>query len=208
MRMEHWPKGWRLAAGAVAVGGMSWLAWKSAGRFRGPRFIRLEESVQVGKPVEEVFHAWSNLSRLPGLIGFLHDVQDVGTRSHWVAYVEGKQVEWDAELVQRIPNQSLGWKSVKGPKHTGRINFSPLGDNTMVHVVMNYAPPFRLGALFRPASPRLLRYLGQALRDFKAALEGKGQERIPATGTHGSARTQVGRFGGPTAPVEPKASGQ
>jgi uncharacterized membrane protein len=193
-----------VVAGAAAVGGLSWLAWKSIEHVRESRILRLEDSVEIGKPAAEVFNAWANLSRLPNLVGFLQDVQDFGTRSHWVAYVEGRRVEWDAELVQHIPNQALGWKSVEGPKHTGRVNFSPLGDNTLVHVVMNYAPPLRLAALFRPASPLLQRHLAQALRDFKASLEGKGQERIPrsATGTYGSPQTQVGRFGGPTSPVE------
>jgi uncharacterized membrane protein len=196
------PKGLKIFAGAAAIGGLSWLAWKSVERVRDSRILRLEESVQVGKPVEEVFNAWANLSRLPNLVGFLQDVQDFGTRSHWVAYIDGRRIEWDAELIQRLPNQALGWKSVEGPKHTGRINFSPLGEDTVVHVVMNYAPPLRLAALFRPVSPLLQRHLAQALRDFKAALEGKGQERIPATGTYGTPRTQVGRFGGPTSPVE------
>jgi len=196
------PKGLSIAAGAAALGGLSWLAYRAFARMRDSRILRFEESVQIGKPVEEVFNAWANLTRLPNLVGPLQDVQDFGTRSHWVAYVDGRRVEWDAELVQRIPNQALGWKSVEGPKHTGRINFSPLGDNTLIHVVMNYAPPLRLAALFRPASPVLQRHLAQALRDFKASLEGKGQERIPATGTYGTPRTQVGRFGGPTSPVE------
>jgi uncharacterized membrane protein len=196
-------QGLKIAAGAAAVGGLSWLAWRSVGRVRDARILRLEESVQIGKPAEEVFRAWSNLAQLPGLVGFIHEVRDYGTRSHWVARVEGRQVEWDAELIQNIPNQALGWKSVSGPKHTGRISFSPLGNDTLVHVVMNYAPPLRLTTLFRPAAPVLQRHLGQALRDFKASLEGKGQERFEqqATGTHGSPRTQVGRFGGPTAPV-------
>ena len=55
--------------------------------------------------------------------------------------VKGRLLHWDAQLFQDIPNQALGWKSVSGPKHSGRISFAPLGDDTQVHVVMNYSPP-------------------------------------------------------------------
>jgi hypothetical protein len=85
-------------------------------------------------------------------------------------------VRWEAEITQRIENEAIGWKSVSGPKHTGRIDFSPLGDDTIVHVAMNYAPPMQMGRLFSPIWGRLEHYIDEALRDFKATLEGKGQE--------------------------------
>src|SRR5262249_25781903 len=121
--------------------------------------------------------------------------------------------EWEARLVRFIPGQAIGWKSVRGPKHTGRITFAPLSDNTLVQVTMNYAPP--LGIFSRALSPlseHLEDYIDRVLRDFKASLEGKGQERAMssidlATGTLGPAtgglqQTQTGRFGGVEQAVE------
>jgi hypothetical protein len=77
---------------------------------------------------------------------------------------------------------------VKGPKHTGRINFARLGNDTLVHVVMNYAPP--AGAISSgvvEAFGRVEGVLEEALREFKAGLEGKGQE---------DSRRMTGTFGG------------
>ncbi|HZU23186.1 MAG TPA: SRPBCC family protein [Terriglobales bacterium] len=166
-------------AGAVAgagAAGASLLAWRVFGRTKNGRIIRLEKSIQIGRPVSEVFHAWSRLEDLPSRTGLVQEVRSEGDHSRWVMNLGGRLVRWEAEVTQRINNEAIGWKSVGGPKHTGRIDFSPLGDNTIVHITMNYAPPGQMGNLFSPLWARLEHYIEQALRDFKASLEGKGQE--------------------------------
>lgn len=159
----------------LAVGLTSGLAWTTITRLRGHSVLRIEKSIQIGKPVEEVFSAWANFARLPHMIDSVEEVQQHGTRSFWAMEINGKRMEWQAELTQNIPNQSLGWKSVSGPKHTGRINFSPLGGDTEVHVVMNYQPAVWARVLSGPMANDIEAYVEEALRDFKASLEGKGQ---------------------------------
>ncbi len=152
--------------------------------------VRLEKSLQVGRPVEEVFTAWTDFERLPQLSAIIQEISREGSRSHWRIRADGKRFEWDAEIEQFIPNEAIGWKSLSGPKHTGRITFSSLGNDTLVHVVMNYRPPLALlRPFFPPMSEHLDNLIEQALRDFKASLEGKGQEGVErplrATGTLG-----------------------
>lgn len=221
--MKKYWKGF--AAGAVtgvAAGGGVLLLANALG---GGRIIRLEKSIQIGKPANEVFNAWRELGYLPQMSHVINEVRHSGNRSHWRVSFGGRQYEWDAEIEQMIPNQAIGWKSLSGPKHTGRVNFSPLGNDTLVHVTMNYAPPSRLlRPFFGSMSGQLEGWIEQALRDFKAALEGKGQEDAMrgvrtvgptrsageperATGTFGAApstpgETQTTRFGGPPTTVE------
>ena len=84
-------------------------------------------------------------------------------------------LEWDARIEQLIPNEAIGWKSVNGPKHTGRITFSPIGNDTLVQVTMNYAPPLRLFLPFvAPMTGRIEGVIERVLRDFKASAEGRG----------------------------------
>jgi uncharacterized membrane protein len=142
---------------------------------RNPHILRLEDSVQIGRPVEEVFQAWMNLEQLPHIIDFISDVRVNGDTSFWDVIVDGKNFKWKAQTVQVIPNEAIGWKSVTGPKHSGRISFSKIGDDTLVHVTMNYAPPLgRFGRMLAPATNHLDSYIARALRDFKQSLEGKG----------------------------------
>jgi uncharacterized membrane protein len=150
---------------------------------RNPRIVRLEKSLQIGRPVEEVFQRWATLDRLPEWSECVEEVFSSGNCSHWQVKVDGRTLEWDAEIEQFIPNQAIGWKSVNGPKHTGRITFSPIGRDTLVQITMNYVPPSRLLSPFGAnLSEFMERYIEQVLRDFKASLEGKGQEgATPAT---------------------------
>lgn len=143
-------------------------------RNRDHRILRMEDSIQIARPVEEVFRAWADFRRLPDFIEALRHVEVQDNRSIWTVETAGKQTRWEAETVQFIPNEAIGWKSISGPKHTGRISFSPLGDGTIVHVTMNYASPLgRFSLLAAPATSVVSSVINEALRDFKAHLEGR-----------------------------------
>jgi uncharacterized membrane protein len=142
-----------------------------------PHILRLEKSVQIGRSVEEVFALWSNLAQLPQRLSVVKNVDVRGQHSDWRVWIDGKEFSFDAETTQFLPNQAIGWKSVSGPKHSGRINFARLGNDTLVHVAMNYAPPLgRFGRLLAPITDHLESYIEFALRDFKRALEGEASD--------------------------------
>ncbi len=208
MAQKHFWSGF--AAGAATALGGIWAA-NAVGRGSRSRIIRLEKSVQIGRPVAQVFEAWSDFSRLPRFSSLIQSVQRYGDRSHWVVNINGKPFEWDAELTQIIPNEAIGWKSVSGTKHTGRISFSPLGSDTLVHVQMNYAPPARfLRPVLSGMSGQIEGYIEQALRDFKRAMESENwnsSSGSQATGTYGPGPEMLTRntnekFGAPSVPVE------
>jgi len=140
------------------------------------RVLRLEKSVQIGRPVEDVFALWSDLERLPQHLSIVKKIDVRGQHSDWRVWIDGKEFKFDAETTQFLPNEAIGWKSVSGPKHSGRINFAHLGKDTLVHVAMNYAPPLgRFGRLLAPITDHLESYIEFALRAFKHSLEGKGE---------------------------------
>lgn len=207
------------AVGAAAGVG-SWLISRALGRQEYSKIMRLEKSLQIGRPIEDVFGAWSDLQSLPRYLRMVQRIDVRGKRSHWVLNVAGRNLEWDAELTQNIPHQALGWKSVNGPKHTGRINFARLGHDTLLHVVMNYAPPAGvISSGVVEAFGRAEGALEDALREFKAALEGKGQEDAQQrmTGTFGGysgpenpsrgTTSQASRFGGVMNAIEANEAG-
>jgi uncharacterized membrane protein len=141
--------------------------------------LRLERSIQIGRPAEEVFAAWSRFDELPEKISSLRLVEVSGDRSTWDVKIDGRRFQFDAVIAQVIPNESIGWKSIRGPQHSGRINFARLGDDTLVHVTMNYAPPLgRVGRLLAAFTDHLESQIEGALRDFKRALEGAARTGI------------------------------
>lgn len=146
------------------------------------RVVRLEDSVQIGAPLEQVFAAWQRLENLPNYIDIVKNVRVNGSHSQWEVNIDGKRFHWDAETTQVIPNQAIGWKSVQGPKHSGRLSFSRIGDQTLLHITMNYAPPLSgLARLLSPFASNLDAHISQALRDFKNSLEGGSVKRRPGS---------------------------
>jgi uncharacterized membrane protein len=61
-------------------------------------------------------------------------------------------VEWDAVIVNEVPNEIIAWKSIRDPDvaNAGAVNFSdgPDGRGTIVRVTMDYeSPAGRFGAM-------------------------------------------------------------
>lgn len=211
MSYRNFWKGFAWGAGAAVGGGLLVARLRRGG---ASRILRLEKSIQIARPLQEVFEAWSNLEDLSRFSDMITNLRTFGNRSRWTMNMSGVPLEWEAETTQFIPYQAIGWKSLSGPKHSGRITFSQVGQDTLVHIQMNYAPPVRLlRPLLSPFSGDLEGYIERALREIKAAMEDgtAGEKSKPAanvarrTGTLGPellTEKQNARFGGPSVPPE------
>jgi len=108
---------------------------------------RVERSIRVHAPVDRVYRMWRNFETFPQFMEHVESVRASGpdgARSHWrLRGPVGIDAEYDAELVEDHPNQSIGWRSLDGNLgNSGNVTFTPLDDETMVHVVMQwYDPP-------------------------------------------------------------------
>src|SRR5438309_8309373 len=161
--------------GALAGAGIGLAAYmaaiESSNSYDG-HVLRIEKSVEIGARQTDVFRAWEDIERLPDLLAFVKSVRREGNRSWWELVLDGRSFAFEAETTQLIPGEAIGWKSVSGTKHSGRVHFAKLGNDTVVHITMNYAPPLgRWNRLLSPATPHIESLVEQALRDFKAAVE-------------------------------------
>ncbi|HEX8031129.1 MAG TPA: SRPBCC family protein [Vicinamibacterales bacterium] len=117
------------------------------------RGVRIERSVIVNASPEQLYTFWRNFTNLPR---FMHNLEAVEVRddkrSHWTAKgPAGKTVDWEAEIINEIPNELIGWRSVDGSQidNAGSVHFNaiPGGRGTEVKVVLRYDPPAgRFGA--------------------------------------------------------------
>ena len=107
----------------------------------------VDESVTINRPVEELYRFWRNLENLPQFMSHLEHVERVtDTLSRWRAKgPAGAAVEWNAEIINEVPNQVIGWRSIEGSDvvSAGSVNFDDLGPGrgTRVRVRLQYSPP-------------------------------------------------------------------
>jgi uncharacterized membrane protein len=136
------------------------------------RTVRVDRSIQIERPPAEVFSAWARVERIPQFVRSVVSVVSCEDISVWVAEFQGRRFEWDVEILQVVPKQVIGWKSHRGPRHSGRISFFPIGEDTLLLLEMNYVPGINLGNfLGRSNSWDMGDAIEAALRDFKAMLE-------------------------------------
>jgi uncharacterized membrane protein len=115
--------------------------------------VRVDESMTIQKPPEEIYRFWRNFENLPRFMERVVSVQNIdGKRSHWVVRGPGgRLLEWDAEIINEVENELIGWRSLPGADvdNAGSVRFeqAPSGMGTEVKVSLQYVPPGgKLGA--------------------------------------------------------------
>lgn len=109
--------------------------------------VHFSKTIWVNKPVEEVYQFWRNFEGFPRFMGHLENVRIIDDkRSHWTARGPmGMHVEWDAEIIEDVPNEHLAWRSVENADidNAGVVRFeeAPGGRGTIVRIETHYRPP-------------------------------------------------------------------
>jgi uncharacterized membrane protein len=141
--------------------------------------IKVEKTVTINKPAEELYRFWHNFENLPTFMKHVKSVKVLdGKRSHWIANAPlGASVEWDADIIEDRENHLIAWASVEGAQvdNSGFVRFQPAtgGRGTEVKVVMEYNPP---GGAVTAAIAKLFgeepeQQIGDELRRFKMLME-------------------------------------
>jgi uncharacterized membrane protein len=116
---------------------------------------------------------------------------------HWVAEIGGKRKEWDAEIVEQIPDERIAWRSTSGAPNFGVVHFKPRDpDHTVVTIRLNYEPESafeKAGALFGVVGHRVESDL-KHFREFieqRSTQTGAWRGEIHATDTANQERSQI-----------------
>ena len=102
----------------------------------------IQKTIEVEAPLSKVYNQWTQFEDFPQFMEGVEQVKQLDDKHlHWVAEVGGKTKEWDAEIVDQVPDQRISWRSTSGARNSGVVNFRPKGqDHTMVTLEMYYEP--------------------------------------------------------------------
>jgi uncharacterized membrane protein len=123
------------------------------------RGVRVEQTVTIGLPPGEIYTFFRNFENLPRFMSHLKSVTVIDAkRSHWMTKgPAGSDAEWDAEIINEIPNELIGWRSIEGSQvdNAGSVHFkqNPADRGTDVKVILRYDPP---GGLLGAMTAKLL----------------------------------------------------
>lgn len=137
----------------LAVGGLALLTRAATnleysrliGVGEGRRSIDVQKTIHIEAPVERVFELWSRYENFPHFMSHVEHVERIDdTVSRWVMRGPGGlRMEWETELVSRVPNELLAWRTRPGAAlgNAGLVRFYPEGDErTTVDVKLTYNP--------------------------------------------------------------------
>jgi uncharacterized membrane protein len=141
--------------------------------------LKVEKTVTINKPIEELYNYWHNFENLPTFMKHVQSVRVIDQkRSHWVANAPlGQSVEWDADIIKDEPNHLIAWASVENAdvENSGFVRFTkaPGDRGTEVKIVMEYSIP---GGRVTAALAKLFgeepeQQIGDELRRFKQLME-------------------------------------
>jgi carbon monoxide dehydrogenase subunit G len=138
---------------------------------------RVEETIEVDVPVSTAYNQWTQFESFPEFMGGVQRVEQTSpTTTHWVAEVGGIKREWDAAILEQVPDTKVAWAATQGATNAGAVYFAPIGvDRTSVRLTLEYEPE----GLVEKAGDALNvveRRAKADLEKFKAFIESRGTE--------------------------------
>jgi hypothetical protein len=138
---------------------------------------QVEKSIEVAVPVSTAYNQWTQFEEFPQFMGGVREVRQVDDRRlHWVAEIAGVRREWDAEVIEQVPDQKVAWAAIEGATNAGAVFFTPVGaDRTSVRLHLEYEPE----GVVEKVGDKLNIVEKQAesdLEKFKSFIESRGSE--------------------------------
>lgn len=155
---------------------------------------QIEKTFDVDCPVHTVYNQWTQFEEFPRFMDGVKEVRQTDdTHLHWRASIAGKEKEWDAQIVEQVPDQRIAWRSTTGAPNSGTVRFEPLNkERTRVELRMEYEPQ----GVVEKAGDTLGMVSGKvdkAVEKFKSMLQERGAETGAWRGeVHGGQPTGAG----------------
>ncbi len=138
---------------------------------------KVEKSIQVDVPVSTAYNQWTQFEDFPQFMGGVQEVRQLDDkRLHWVAEIAGVKREWDATILEQVPDQKVAWAATEGATNAGAVYFESAGsDRTTVRLSLEYEPE----GLVEKVGDKLSIVEKRAeadLEKFKSFIESRGAE--------------------------------
>ena len=144
----------------------------------------VNKSVEVDVPVSVAYNQWTQFETFPEFMNGVESVQQIDdTALHFATNVGGVKREYNAQIIEQVPDALVSWASVDGPRNAGTVTFEPLdAGHTRVNVEIEWEPDTLAEKAGSAVGADNLR-VGADLDKFKKFIEAQGHETGAWRGT-------------------------
>ncbi|WP_327720994.1 SRPBCC family protein [Streptomyces sp. NBC_00490] len=103
----------------------------------------VKESVDVEVPVRTAYNQWTQFEEFPQFMEGVEEVRQLDDKhNHWTTKIGGVRREFDAEIVDQLPDDRITWRVVEGDvRQRGTVRFQELDPtHTRVELTMDVEP--------------------------------------------------------------------
>ncbi|MFI7584599.1 SRPBCC family protein [Kocuria sp. M1N1S27] len=103
---------------------------------------KVEKTVVVDVPLSTVYNQWTQFEEFPHFMKGVKSVTQLGDdRLGWVAEIGGVRRQWEARIVEQVPDTRVSWAATEGATNAGSVTFRAAGGGgTEVHLELEYEP--------------------------------------------------------------------
>ncbi|GAA2531717.1 MULTISPECIES: SRPBCC family protein [Streptomyces] len=137
----------------------------------------IEESIDIDVPVHVAYNQWTQFKTFPRFMDGVKRVDQIqAVMTHWVTRFGPRRYEYDAEIVEQIPDRLVRWHVLDEPRHTGTATFE---ERDAGHCRVTLRVDLRSRGIVEQTATTLglaRRVVRTALTSFKEFTEGQGRE--------------------------------
>src|SRR5215216_7441182 len=100
---------------------------------------KIEKSVLVNVPVSTAYNQWTQFEDFPQFMEGVESVKQLSDdRLEWVAEIAGVRRQWQAKILEQVPDQKIAWAASEGATNA---TFEDVGGGqTRVNLSLEYEP--------------------------------------------------------------------
>jgi hemerythrin superfamily protein/carbon monoxide dehydrogenase subunit G len=138
---------------------------------------KVERSIEVDVPISTAYNQWTQFEEFPRFMGGVQQVEQLDDRTlRWVAQIAGVRREWNATILEQLPDRKVAWAATEGATNAGAVTFQPVGPGrTQVTLQLDYEPE-GLVEKAGDAAGLVQRQVTADLDRFKEYIESRGVE--------------------------------
>ncbi|MCU1568565.1 MAG: cyclase [Pseudarthrobacter sp.] len=103
---------------------------------------KVEKRILVNVPVSTAYIQWTQFEEFPHFMGGVKSVTQLSDdRLEWVAEIGGIRRQWEAKILEQVPDRKVAWAATEGATNAGSVDFEDVGGGqTSIRLTLEYEP--------------------------------------------------------------------